>query len=45
MLLAERRREELGHLLRERTANETEILVGHERANQRMQQFMPTIST
>jgi DNA-binding CsgD family transcriptional regulator/predicted transcriptional regulator len=31
-------------MLRERTANETEILIGQERANQRMQQFLPEIS-
>ena len=37
--------EQYNHMLRERTANETEILIGQERANQRMQQFMPTIST
>jgi DNA-binding CsgD family transcriptional regulator len=43
-LAAQEITEQYNHMLRERTANETEILVGQERANQRMQQFMPTIS-
>jgi DNA-binding CsgD family transcriptional regulator len=44
-LTAQEITEQYNHMLCERTANETEILVGQERANQRMQQFVPTISS
>ncbi|MEU0092715.1 hypothetical protein [Kribbella sp. NPDC006257] len=44
-LTAQEITEQYNHMLRGRTANDTEILIGQERANQRMQQFMPTLST